>query len=485
MNVRPYIKKYTRLAGITGAFLLCLSFQMEAQPTQGLQVFKIKDNKMSIVLSRDLSTKITDSFISRYNLSDIGLWGFLRTKDKDSLQKQGWTIEEEEKKYVISKPLGAVERNIYPAGKIIFSPVPTPEDWREVGGNRTTYGYNQFENGQEFRSGKNVVYFNLKGFRDAKKVSLAGNFTNWQHAAFPMTKTSEGWTVQVKLEPGQYYYKFIIGDGHWITDPANKLSENDGRGNENSVFFVSNHKFILKDNDDAKNVFLAASFNNWSRDKVPLKKTSEGWSVDMYIEEGTYDYHYIVDGKTVQPLDREQQKLSIGKAHVFWLKGFSEGKKVILAGNFNDWEEDELKMNKRGDGWELPYVLGPGNYQYKYIVDGRWMVDPTNDQIVKDTKGNQNSFLVIGANYTFKLKGHDEAKNVFITGDFTNYSPEGIRMKKGRDGWETSVYLAKGKHDYSYTVDGEKMRDPTNKDWEFDATRSKQSVLWIDPNKPL
>jgi 1,4-alpha-glucan branching enzyme len=154
----------------------------------------------------------------------------------------------------------------------------------------------------------------------------------------------------------------------------------------------------------------------------------------------------------------------------------------MLAGNFNDWRPDKLSMKKTSDGWELPYVLGPGNYQYKFIVDGRWMTDPANASIVNDGRGNRNSFMVIGANFVFKLKGYDEARDVFLAGDFNNWSPQGLRMEREDDYWKGHVYLAKGKHLYYFIVDGKITKDPANKDWEGDGWGPPKSVIWIDPN---
>lgn len=448
------------------------------------QVFKVKDNTMFITLPKDLAENTVEWFIEKYDLQEVGIIQLLRTGKADSLKAQGWMVEDEENKYVLTKPLGYYEPDPFPAGKVIFSPVPTPENWREIGGNRTTWGFNEFKNGKEFRRDKNIVYFQLIGFTDAKNVRLAGNFTNWQHSAFVMTRTDSGWIAKVKLEPGQYYYKFII-DSRWITDPQNFLKENDGGGNTNSVFFVPNHRFILKGYQSAGKVYLAGSFNNWALGTIPMHKTSEGWKTELYIEQGTYKYHYLADGKIVQPEKDDGSGMAIGNVHNFSIKGFSGAKKIVLAGNFNDWDKEELAMTKTNDGWALPYVLGPGNYQYKFIVDGRWITDPDNPVKLKDIKGNENSFLVVGENYTFRLKDFDDANNVSVTGDFTGYSPTGIQMWKTKNGWEARVYLAKGKHRYKFIVDGKPMHDPANKAWEVERNKESLSVIWIDPNEPI
>ena len=50
---------------------------------------------------------------------------------------------------------------------------------------------------------------------------------------------------------------------------------------------------------------------------------------------------------------------------------------------------------------------------------------------------------------------HDHAKDVVITGDFTGWTKDGIRLTKGPKGeWEAVLQLAPGEHQYRLLVDG-------------------------------
>jgi hypothetical protein len=483
MIARPTIEKRIWKTGMMVIILACLCSPLLAQqnPTT---LFKVKDNRMTIILSRDLAMSTVDSFIVKYKLRDIGLYMLMKSGDDDSLVTQGWEVLSDKNYYLITKPLAGADLSVFPSGKVIFSPVPTPENWREVGGNRTTYGFNEFEEGREFRREGDVTFFFLPGYLDAKQVRLAGNFTNWQHSAFPMTKTDSGWIAKVHLQPGEWYYKFIVNTNRWMTDPNNQRSENDGRGNENSVYFAPNRTFFLKGYEDANEVYLTGTFNNWADYDIPMHKTDSGWRVDMYIENGTYSYHYMVDGREVDD-EHSKWELAIGEPYEFKLKGFDDAKQVMLAGNFNDWDPRGLIMKKTDEAWVYSYVLGPGNYQYKFVVDGKWMTDPENPNFVIGPKGNKNSFMVIGANHTFELKGYEDAKDVFLAGDFNNWSKEGLRMHREGKLWTAKVYLGKGKHLYHFIIDGKVIRDPKNKAWEEEEWGGEQrSVIWMDPNEP-
>jgi hypothetical protein len=50
---------------------------------------------------------------------------------------------------------------------------------------------------------------------------------------------------------------------------------------------------------------------------------------------------------------------------------------VKLAADFTDWEKFPLDMIKTENGvWSIFVPLRPGNYSYRFIVDGNWCDDP-------------------------------------------------------------------------------------------------------------
>ncbi|MBU1810693.1 MAG: AAA family ATPase [Candidatus Omnitrophica bacterium] len=77
----------------------------------------------------------------------------------------------------------------------------------------------------------------LKG-KDLSEVYVAGNFNNWQkEERYKLRKMGEIWSINLSLEKGKYCYKFLTGDT-WLTDPHNKLAENDSFGGKNSLLLV-------------------------------------------------------------------------------------------------------------------------------------------------------------------------------------------------------------------------------------------------------
>ena len=70
-------------------------------------------------------------------------------------------------------------------------------------------------------------------------VRLAGSFTDWETKAKKMTfkKANGVYSATVKLAPGEYQYKFIIGD-KWTTDDQNTEFVPNDKGTFNSKIVV-------------------------------------------------------------------------------------------------------------------------------------------------------------------------------------------------------------------------------------------------------
>ena len=50
---------------------------------------------------------------------------------------------------------------------------------------------------------------------------------------------------------------------------------------------------------------------------------------------------------------------------------------VNLAGTFNDWNPQLTPMSKSGSGdWRVNLELPAGEYEYRFVVDGRWSNEP-------------------------------------------------------------------------------------------------------------
>jgi chromosome partitioning protein len=66
---------------------------------------------------------------------------------------------------------------------------------------------------------------------------------------------------------------------------------------------------------------------------------------------------------------------------------------VQLVGDFSDWEplENSMIQEQGKPMWNGIISLKAGTYQYKFIVDGKWKVDPSNPEVVTTSLGARNS----------------------------------------------------------------------------------------------
>jgi len=74
------------------------------------------------------------------------------------------------------------------------------------------------------------------------------------------------------------------------------------------------------------------------------------------------------------------------------------GRRVQVAGDFNDWIPDRDVATQKGRGGVRKVLkLRPGAYQYRVIVDGVWREDPGNPERVPNIYGGENSLLHVEA----------------------------------------------------------------------------------------
>jgi 1,4-alpha-glucan branching enzyme len=80
---------------------------------------------------------------------------------------------------------------------------------------------------------------------------------------------------------------------------------------------------------------------------------------------------------------------------LFHLKAPSAGS-VKLVADFTDWEKYPLDMIRCEEGnWFAIVPLAPGNYSYRFIVDGQWFDDPQLPHRAPNPFGSANATVEI------------------------------------------------------------------------------------------
>lgn len=73
----------------------------------------------------------------------------------------------------------------------------------------------------------------------AARVTLIGDFNDWDPGANPLRQRRGEWSVTLRLEPGRYRYAFVLDDSRWLADPGTPAAEDDF-GTPTSAITVTN-----------------------------------------------------------------------------------------------------------------------------------------------------------------------------------------------------------------------------------------------------
>lgn len=478
-----------KIAGYFLFFLtVCFALHVNAQFDPD-NICRIDDGQLIFRINLKWNEKERKELCNLFDLDSALVSQVFAGKTTIDFEGEIWVVKKGKHPLVeLSKPVQILAQEGMKENDVLL----VIDQWMNFGGsvseNQEVWGVNDFiiSNAFVYRSGR--ASFFLPGFEKAGRVFLAGSFNKWSTNQTSMNKVSGGWAINIPLQPGKHTYKYIV-DGRWITDPVNRKTERDWEGNRNSVLLCTNHVFNLMGYLKAKKVVVTGNFYNWRPKGVEMQRNSEGWSLPVYLKEGTYSYKFLVDGKWMpDPANPSLRKdangnensfLEIGEPYIFKLEGFTDAEKVVLTGSFNNWNETELLMNKTAAGWQLSYVVAPGNYEYKFITDGKWMPDPANP-FASGTGNYTNSLIALKANHIFELKGFPEAKNVMVTGSFNGWKRDGYRMNRQIDKWILPLFLNQGKYTYKFIIDDRWILDPANKLYEENEYGTDNSVLWIE-----
>ena len=104
---------------------------------------------------------------------------------------------------------------------------------------------------------------------------------------------------------------------------------------------------------------------------------------------------FVYEGEPYTARRVELSPPSLKGNTTFRLKGYADASVVVLVGTFNEWNQSQLLFAREEGGWVCRIDLDPGVYQYKFIVDGDWLLDPSNPDTAEDEAGNVNNVLEV------------------------------------------------------------------------------------------
>jgi chromosome partitioning protein len=127
----------------------------------------------------------------------------------------------------------------------------------------------------------------------------------------------------------------------------------------------------------------------------PSEAVSQDESVALRISD--------VEKPVSSPMMTTQEKIDafygvkqVGDEVIFAAR-FENAKKVLIAGDFNNWSPGATPMVFLNGAWRTQLPLQPGRYRYRFVVDGNWVTDPNNEQTERNQFGELNNVVEVRA----------------------------------------------------------------------------------------
>lgn len=138
--------------------------------------------------------------------------------------------------------------------------------------------------------------------------------------------------------------------------------------------------------------------------------------------------------------DVSVKKRDDGKVEVTFFYGNPRATEVLLAGDFNNWQDGAEAMTKTDKGFTMTKVVPAGTImKYKFISDGNWTADLKAPDTVDDGFGGKNGLVDVDALVGAQGGGAKKSGVKFISwtmlGTQSNFKTQGVvdKTKKGFD----------------------------------------------------
>jgi 1,4-alpha-glucan branching enzyme len=99
--------------------------------------------------------------------------------------------------------------------------------------------------------------------------------------------------------------------------------------------------------------------------------------------------------RPVAPKGKRKGERPVEKPVEFILNS-PQARAVAVAGAFNDWDVKRTPLRQEAGGsWKTTVWLPTGRYEYRFIVDGQWISDPSARETTPNAFGSTNSIVVV------------------------------------------------------------------------------------------
>ena len=120
-----------------------------------------------------------------------------------------------------------------------------------------------------------------------------------------------------------------------------------------------------------------------------LRNGDQAEAAQFYAKAAEMNPENKIAATIVERLNRQNHQ---GNA-TFRMEGYPMARHVSLAGSFNNWNDLSHPLIWENGAWTCTLQLEPGDYEYKFVVDGVWIPDPSNKNV--NPEDNLNSMIKI------------------------------------------------------------------------------------------
>ncbi|MCX7904450.1 MAG: hypothetical protein N2486_08045 [Caloramator sp.] len=163
-------------------------------------------------------------------------------------------------------------------------------------------------------------------YPDANKVSVVGDFNNWDGYANVMTKNEDGiWEEEILIGPGKHRYRFLIDDVIKVNDPYANIyvqNENDeldsliiideeGRRLINEkIYNVHLEDYIISDSFENKNIKKRFNFiDEKVITRLEFTEVTGVHTVTLLWFKPNGEVYYVTENILIENEDKKEQTL--------------------------------------------------------------------------------------------------------------------------------------------------------------------------------
>lgn len=347
------------------------------------------------------------------------------------------------------------------------------------------------------------ITFYYQGNGTEQEVYVKGSWdSNWSKYFYMAKTENDFWSVTSEgLDAGKSYEYGIVVDGTWLSPQPNasasgsnpRIIRNPNVNADGTVTFY----YYPSMGEDASNIKVKYQNAEETTGEAAFAADADYptiYSATTTPLNGSYTYcisvsdndlaNYNSDTNTFTASSAPEENPDIkspvidGGNVTFYYYG-PTAKEVKLAGNMTNWGDGAKSMTYDGTTGYWSILLEEqksGDYQYKFIMDGSWIVDPLNNENVSGNSAytvtdgyvpELVSPVVNTSQVTFYYQG-DATDTVVLAGSMNGWKSDGndadymTSYDEVTGLWSLTKRLAPGKYEYKLVVNGNWITDPLN-----------------------